>query len=673
MRKYFIICTILLISGTFAQSPVDKISAKLKSAIDISQPGEKTLIWVFFNDKGNNLDRYYNQPSLVVSEKSLKRRAKVLEEGSLIKFTDLPVNENYIDQLKSLGFVVKQKSRWFNAVSGYATKDLINQLSTLESIKKLDAVVKFRDENLNPEEGTEINPNDQGQKLNKSNEVHSFNYGQSFTQLNQINVPAVHDLGYHGEGITICMMDAGFDRLSTHQAFSSLNVIATWDFVNGDPNVENQGDMGDGSHGTSTLSLIGGFDEGQLIGPAFAADFILTKTENTDSETPIEEDNWIAALEWADSIGVDITSTSLSYLDYDPPYTSYTWEDMDGNTALITKAADLAVGLGIFVVNAASNSGYNANHNTLGAPADGDSVVTIGSVTSSGTRSGFSSVGPTVDGRIKPDLMAMGSNDWVACNGSNTCYSNFGSGTSWSTPLSAGASALLLQANPSLTPMEMLDIFRNTASQSSNPDNLMGWGIIDLLAAVQLTTTPVEFTTLSVSVSGNLVNLIWQTATETNNQGFFIERKDFGSWETRGYVSGRGTSTEYHSYNFKDEVDEQGSFQYRLKQVDLNGTYNYSETVQVVVGSPQDFYLSQNYPNPFNPSTKIEFQIPVQSNVIITLHNILGEEIAVLYSGETSPGKHVINLDGSDLSSGIYLVRMKAENVVKLVKITLLK
>jgi serine protease AprX len=673
MRKYFIICFVLMISVLFAQSPVDKLSARLKNVVDASQPGEKTLIWVFFNDKGNNLEQYYNQPTLVVSQKSLQRRAKVLKEGSLIKSTDLPVNENYINQLKSIGFVVKQKSRWFNGVSGYATKEMINQLNTIECVKKLDAVMKSRDKYLDNEDHPETLPEDQGQNLNKGDQVHSYNYGPSFTQLNQINVPAVHDMGFHGEGITICMMDAGFDRWTTHQAFSSLNVIAAWDFVNGDPNVEDEGDMGTGSHGTSTLSLIGGFDEGQLIGPAFAANFILTKTENTDSETPIEEDNWIAALEWADSIGVDITSTSLSYLDYDPPYTSYTWEDMDGNTALITKAADLAVGLGIFVVNAASNSGYNPDHNTLGAPADGDSVVTIGSVTSGGTRSSFSSVGPTVDGRIKPDLMAMGSNDWVACNGSNTCYSNFGSGTSWSTPLSAGASALLLQADPSLTPIEMRTILRSTASQSSNPDNLMGWGIIDLLAAVQSVITPVELTTLQASVSGEIVTLNWQTATETNNQGFYIERKFDGPWETRGYVSGRGTTTEYQNYSFKDNVNSYGAFQYRLKQVDLDGSFHYSEVVQAVVGTPQDFYLSQNYPNPFNPSTKLEFQTPVQSDVVITLNNILGEEIAVLYSGVTLPGKHDLTIDGSHLSSGLYLVRMKAENVVKTIKITLLK
>ncbi|MCH7772047.1 MAG: S8 family serine peptidase, partial [Bacteroidetes bacterium] len=206
--------------------------------------------------------------------------------------------------------------------------------------------------------------------------------------------------------------------------------------------------------------------------------------------------NWIAALEWADSIGVDVTTTSLSYLDYDPPFQSYTWEDMDGNTALITIAADLAVKLGIVVVNSASNSGFNPNHNTLGAPADGDSVITVGAVGSDGERSGFSSVGPTVDGRIKPDLMAMGSGVYVARSSSPTSYGN-SSGTSFSCPILAGAAALVLSVDPTLTPMEVLELFRQTASQSNNPDRLMGWGIINTLDAIELIPVPVELTLFS--------------------------------------------------------------------------------------------------------------------------------------------------------------------------------
>jgi len=576
--------SIILFAGMiFAQSSVEKFTPQLNAVMSSVNQDEKVLVWVFFTDKGNEAQNYFQKPSTVVSEKSLKRRAKVLSEDKLISTTDLPVNQNYIDQIQSLGFQVKQKTKWFNGVSGWATRSELAQFAGLPFVKQLDIVYRFKKDKFDEETQNDI-PEEPNQNLSKPEGTHSLNYGQSFTQLNQITVPQVHDLGYTGAGVTICMMDAGFDRWTTHQVFSTMNVIATWDFVNGDPDVEDGTDMGEGSHGCATLSLIGGFYEGQLIGPAFGADFILAKTENTDSETPIEEDNWIAALEWADSIGVDVTSTSLSYLDYEPPYPSYTWEDMDGNTAKITNGADYAVSIGIFVVNSASNYGYDPNHNTLGAPADGDSVIAVGSVTSSGSRSSFSSVGPTVDGRIKPDLMAMGSNDYHACNWTNNCYGN-GDGTSYSCPLLAGAAALLLQADPNLTPMQLAGIMKNTASLSSNPNNLMGWGIISTYDALQQIIT------------------------------------------TEGEA----------------------------------------------VPSPQDYYLLQNYPNPFNPSTKIRFAVPEKSDVKIYLHDILGSEIALILDEEVSPGVKEVELNGSNLASGVYLVRMVANNYQQTIKISLLK
>ncbi len=669
--------TVILFAGIlFAQSSIEKFTPQLNRVVSAADQNEELLVWVFFSDKGDNIQSYFSKPTSVVSEKSLKRRAKVFGENNLLTKRDLPVNQNYVDQLNSLGFKVKQKTKWFNGVSGLATKSELAQFANLSCVKQLDIVYKFRKDYPEEEiaDNNQENPNEQ---LSKPLETNVYDYGQSFTQLNQITVPQVHDLGYTGAGITICMMDAGFDRWTTHQAFSTMNVIATWDFVNGDPDVENGSDMGNGSHGTSTLSLIGGFYEGQLIGPAFGADFILTKTENTDSETPVEEDNWIAAMEWADSIGVDVTSTSLSYLDFDPPYPSYTWEDMDGNTALITNGADYAVYIGIYVSNSAGNSGNNPSHNTLGAPADGDSVMAIGSVTSSGSRSSFSSVGPTADGRTKPDLMAMGSSDYVACNNSNTCYSSFGSGTSWSCPLAAGAAALVLQAAPTLTPMQLAAVLKNTASLSTNPNNLYGWGIINTFAAIQ-SIIPVELTTFSASYESGNVLLQWTTATESNNAGFDVERKvnsnelGSGDWVKIGYVEGAGTTTEPQNYSFIDNSVSTGNYFYRLKQIDFDSNFKYSATVEVNI-YPKEFELSQNFPNPFNPSTKIRFAVPEKSQVKLALYDILGRELEVIFNDELNPGVNEVEFNGSNLPSGIYLVKMEADNYQKTIKMTLLK
>jgi subtilisin family serine protease len=575
--KKLIITFVLMISVTgFAQHPVDKISTNLDAVLSSTAENEEVHIWVFFTDKGNNLTEYYNNPTMVVSEKSLQRRSKVLDANSLISLTDLPVNEIFVNELQNSGFKVKHRTKWLNGVSGWATKQVIEELTNLSYVRELDIVQKYKTD-YSVEEEVNENHSLNNENLSKPEGTNSFNYGSSFTQLNQITVPAVHDLGYTGQGITICSMDAGFDNLS-HEVFSSMNIIAMWDFVDNDPDVSQLG-----SHGTSTLSTLGGFKEGQLIGPAFGSDFILARTENTASETPIEEDNWIAAVEWADSIGVDVTSTSLSYLDYDPPHTSLTWEDMDGNTARITIAADLAAKWGIFVVNSASNSGWHPDHNTLGAPADGDSVITVGAVDGSGTRASFSSVGPTVDGRIKPDLMAMGSGVYVARSSSSTSY-GFSGGTSFSCPILAGAAALILSVDPTLTPMELLDLLRQTASQSANPDRLMGWGIINTLEVVNSLVTTAE----------------------------------------------------------GDEV-------------------------------PEEFYILRNYPNPFNPTTKVQFSVPQQSDVKITLHDMLGRELKLLFKENVDAGTQEIVVDAGNLASGVYLVRMIAGTFNRTIKISLLK
>ena len=574
MKNYLIFFILLSTSSVFTQTPFEKFSEEIKYIIQ--NEDEEHLIWIYFTDKGTDAESYLLNPETVISKQSVVRREKVLAKKNIIDFSDIPVNQNYINEIISSGFRVKHKSKWFNAVSGYATSDELKKISELSFIKNIDVVRKFKNQRIDIDE-TKI------YSVNKTNlqpeGVHTYNYGASYTQSAISNIPQVHDLGYKANGITICLMDAGFANLS-HEVFQNMNIIAMYDFVAGSTTMVGH------SHGTATLSLIGGFKEGQLVGPAFGANFILARTENDPaSETPQEEDNWIAAMEWADSIGVDVTSTSLGYLTFDPPYKSYTWQDMDGNTAIITKGADIAASKGIVVVNSAGNSGYDPNHNTLGAPADGDSVITIGSVDASGNRAYYSSVGPTVDGRIKPDLMVMGMGTYIALTSSPTAYTiSATGGTSYACPIAAAVAALLLSVNPSLTPMEIRDILRQTASNCSNPDNLIGWGIVDALAAVNLVLTDVKEETF-----------------------------------------------------------------------------------------PDNYFILSNYPNPFNPSTKIKYYIPQNSFVKITLHDILGSEIRTLVNENAQPGNYEIILDGSDLSSGMYFVRLSSENIQKTLKISLIK
>ncbi|MFO7525594.1 MAG: S8 family serine peptidase [Ignavibacteriaceae bacterium] len=661
MKKLLIIFLVLSVLPVFAQSPVDKLSNRLKAKIENESQFAQHLVWIYFTDKGNDLDIYYSNPQAVVSNKSLERRKKVFDHSTLLDFTDLPVNDNYINSLVQYGFELRHKSKWLNSVSGFITKNQINQITSLPFVKRLDIVAGFSKR----ADDVEFKNDGIEQLPLQIDGIHSLNYGNSYTQVNQINVPLVHDLGFTGDGITICVMDAGFGNLS-HEVFQSVNIVAMYDFVNGSPV------MGSNSHGTAVLSILGGFKEGQLIGPAFGADFLLARTEDISSETPVEEDNWVAAMEWADSIGVDVTSTSLGYLDYDPPYPSYTWEDMDGNTAIITIAGDIAVSRGIFVVTSAGNNGFHSTRNTLGAPADGDSILSIGAVNSSGIRSSFSSVGPTVDGRIKPDVMAMGSSVYYATLSGNN-YST-GSGTSFSCPLVSGVAALLLSANPNLAPMDLREIFYSTASNSLNPNREYGWGIVNAQEALNQVPVPVELTSLNGTYSNGIVILEWVTAAEINNYGFEIERKSDNSvFQTIGFVDGNGTSTNRLTYNFTDTDLKESRYYYRLKQIDFDGTFEYSPEVMVDIPALADYILHQNYPNPFNPSTKIRFTVPERSFVKITLHDVLGREIQILFNEVSDRGTKELELDGTSLSSGNYIIRMTAGKFQKTQKITLLK
>lgn len=483
MKKLVLLISIFLFTGFYSSKENNKFSYNLNFAVNNSLSSSGVFhIWVNLSDKGNN--KLSDAENLFTTDNK-KRRHKLNNE--IADFTDIPVNYEYVELLKNSGFNVKHISKWFNSVSGYATYDVMKNLAELDFVKSIELVSKYRyNENykklLNSTEGFENFQSD-------NSSSYSLNYGGSLAQSEMINVPICHDSGYKGQGVLIASFDTGVDNLM-HPCFDSMRVrgIRTYDFVNNDTIIGNiPGHEGDGCHGTRTLSLVAGFAPGNLISPAFQSRYIIAKTENTKSETPVEEDNWIAAAEWADSLGADIITSSLGYLDFDPgsPY-QYNWTWMNGDSCRITIAADLAVNKGIIVVNSAGNNGFNASHNTLNAPADGDSVLTIGSINFNGARSSFSSVGLTTDGRIKPDVMAVGSGNTTAVCGSGTGYTNNGSGTSFSCPMVAGSCAIILSANPSLTPMQVIGLLKSTASNTSNPNREIGWGTIDTWEAVKL-------------------------------------------------------------------------------------------------------------------------------------------------------------------------------------------
>lgn len=462
-------------------------SRPLNDAILTAPKGTTIPTWVFFQDKRVTPEAL-RAAETALTPHARARRERNLGADHLVDAYDLPVDAAAIEAVRATGANIRNVSRWLNAVSVSATADEIEKITALRAVVRLDIVRTLRSSGPEPR-APSLEPRRAPQTGNLS-----YDYGPSFFQNLLIDVPAMHDLGFHGEGVVIAVFDTGFNKPG-HEAFASLNVAAKWDFVNNDGVVSDEpGQMGSGFHGTLVLGAIAGFKLGELIGPAFGATYLLAKTENTEWERHIEEDAWVAAAEWADNHGADIITSSLTYLGgFTNGETGYTWQNMDGDTAIITIGADIAASRGILICNAAGNAGFVSEpQNTLGAPADGDMVLTVGATDNQGTRSSFSSVGNTTDNRIKPDVMAMGSS--VHTVDPNSSFYTETSGTSLSTPLVAGAAALVLQARPNASNVMLMNALRNTATNSANPNRTYGWGVVDALAARNAIPTDVTDT-----------------------------------------------------------------------------------------------------------------------------------------------------------------------------------
>ena len=439
--------------------------------------------WVYFIDKGPQALLKEQMPEELLSSRALKRRQKRRTKKALIDYSDWRLYEPYLQQVEPDVKKIRVRSRWLNAVSVEASAAQLQKIGQLECVDKITPVRMFHKKAPQPEL-QKIHPD--GKALKKTGVP---DYGNSQTQISLIKTDVLHAKGLSGKGVLIAMLDDGYNLLNSHIVFDSLRadnrIKGTWDFIHNDSSVDDHNYGNDGTHGTKTLSVIGGNTPGELIGTAYKASFLLAKTEMDSTEVPAEEDTWVAGLEWAEINGADIVSSSLGYGYYatDPATSWYTWEDMDGETAVVTIAADMAADKGVLVFNAAGNEKDNSEHNTLTACADGKKVLAIAAVSSSGTRASFSSVGPSADGRIKPDIAAMGSSVTFASSSSDSVFFYNGGGTSFACPLAAGTAALLLEAFPDASPDLVREALRKTASQADAPDKYLGWGIMDASAA----------------------------------------------------------------------------------------------------------------------------------------------------------------------------------------------
>lgn len=471
-----------------SDAAIEKVHPSLTQRLS-DEPGPAKA-WVFFSDKGlankAAIDNAIATVAATYNERAAQRRLmrgdRARRGEPIFDEHDVPVAEAYVDAVAATGAQVHIRSRWLNAVSVRATQEQIDEISRLPFVSKMQAVARSKG----------IRPVGDPQELppvpaDKDGSPRSINYGNSQAQLAQMNLIALHDAGYTGNGVIIGILDTGFKltHVAYNNALKPLTVIAAYDFLNDDPNVGIE--PGDPSsqhdHGTKTLSCIGAYAPGQLVGGAFDASFILAKTEDTAGEYPAEEDNYVAGLEFIELNGADLATSSLGYIDW------YTQADLDGLTAVTTIAVNIMTSNGVHHCNAAGNEYHDTNPSTSSiiAPADGFQVITCGAVDSSGGICYFSSDGPTADGRVKPEILARGCSAAVVSSSSDSSYTT-ADGTSFSTPLTAAAIACLVDAKPYWTVDQMRQHVFETAGYYAlhgtyDPQYVLGYGIINAYAA----------------------------------------------------------------------------------------------------------------------------------------------------------------------------------------------
>ncbi|HOK85921.1 MAG TPA: S8 family serine peptidase [Tenuifilum sp.] len=424
--------------------------------------------FIGFTDKQNSTYSV-DKPNEFLSARAIERRQK---QGIAITTDDLPVSSTYINQVAQIATTIHYPLRWFNGVVATLTPQQLTAIQELSFVKSVTKV--FEPTKSSTDEETDWQPLNQSDK----NTFANLNYGASYTQVAMMNGHILHGNGYLGDGMVIAVLDAGFLNANTHSAFDSLwqrgRILGARDFVNPQSDIYKEH-----YHGTMVLSAMGGYIDGQLIGTAPRANYWLIRTEDAATEQIIEEYNWAAGAEFADSVGADIINSSLGYTTFDVASQNHTYQDLNGNTAPVTLAANMAASKGMVVVVSAGNDG-NAPWHYISVPADSPNVLTVGAVDNKRVKADFSSFGPTADGRIKPDVCAMGKGTVLAIATGTTGTSN---GTSFSSPLMAGMVACLWQAKPSLTAQQIVELVKSSSSSYASPNNNTGYGIPDFAQA----------------------------------------------------------------------------------------------------------------------------------------------------------------------------------------------
>ncbi len=417
-----------------------------------------------FTDKENNPYSLDN-PSEYLSQRALDRRSRY---SIAITSNDLPITPGYIEQVSNTGVKILNKSKWLNSISIETDDSLaLLEIKSFSFVKSAGPIAPRIASKIIGKKAESVSV---AEKAAGNNVI---DYGKSSDEIDMINGNSLHVQGFRGEGMIIAVLDVGFYNAPNLAVFDSIftegRVLGWWNFVKGTDSV-----FYDGTHGTAVLSTIAANIPGTMVGTAPDASFYLFESEDNNSEYPIEEHNWAAAAERADSIGVDIITSSLGYSRFDDPLFNHSYSDMDGNTTMVSRAADFAASKGMIVCSSAGNEG-NSDWYYITAPADADSILTVGAVDSIGVNTVFSSHGPSADGDIKPNVVAQGLRTTVVEPFSGAIVTS--NGTSFSNPIIAGMTACLWQAHQDKNNMEIIQAIEKSSSLYYTPNDSMGYGI----------------------------------------------------------------------------------------------------------------------------------------------------------------------------------------------------
>lgn len=493
--------------------------------LSVSASAQIEDAWVFLKDKPNS-SFYLSNPLGMLSQRALDRRTT---QSIALDLIDVPVEQTYINQITSAtGITVLAKSKWLNALHVRGTQVNIQALTGFSFVDYID----FANHSLNP--GGRVTNSNRINNTNKELELAtSFNYGNSANQIQMLNGHLLHQSNYTGQGKIIAVLDAGYPGVNTASSFQRLRdnnlILGGYNFPDRNSNIYTRH-----NHGTNVLSTIGGYVDGQLVGTAPDASFYLFITEDVNSENPVEESYWVEAAEMADSLGVDVINSSLGYSSYDNPNYSYDYSLRNGLNGFASRGADIAYTRGMICVISAGNDG-NGSEPHISIPADAINVLTIGAVTSTESYATFSSIGPSFDGRIKPDVCAKGQSATVSDTSGNVTTS---SGTSFSSPIMAGMVATFWSAVPNMTNTQIMNFIKQSADQYSAPNQFKGYGVPDFQLALNNALSAQSFEKNKLIVYPNPTNeFLFLKFSNTTLSGKFIVYNNLGQQVLQNEVS----------------------------------------------------------------------------------------------------------------------------------------